>query len=152
MTRDEAILELSVLWERHKYYEGKEAIRYFLDGNYIDALDMAIEALKAEPCEDAADRNYILQRQKEYCDANCPYSKKQREFMCSSCMMGDAIEMVEDAPPVTPARKKGKWIAGQAISDGFTCSECNTHYHMYPMFYRFCPICGADMRGVSEWQ
>lgn len=52
MTREEAINELSVLWERHKCYDGKEAIRYFLDGNYVEALDMAIKALEQEPILD----------------------------------------------------------------------------------------------------
>lgn len=51
----------------------------------------------------------ILQKYEKYCEDNCPYSKKQREFMCSSCMMGAAIEIVENLPLVTPAISKGEF-------------------------------------------
>ena len=30
-----------------------------------------------------------------YCNMNCPYSEKQREFMCRACMMGDAINLID---------------------------------------------------------
>ena len=38
----------------------------------------------------------IKANMKSYCDANCPYLEKQREFMCKACMMGDAINMVDN--------------------------------------------------------
>jgi hypothetical protein len=46
MTREEAICELSVIWERLSHPEDCENGCYsFRDGNYTEALDMAIEAL-----------------------------------------------------------------------------------------------------------
>ena len=61
----------------------------------------------------------------------------------------DVAEKVKALPPVTPKQRTGKWVAGQTIGDGFTCSECDTRYYMYPMSYRFCPNCGAKMEGDS---
>ena len=46
MTREEAICELSVIWERLSHPEDCENGCYsFRDGNYTEALDMAIESL-----------------------------------------------------------------------------------------------------------
>ena len=51
---------------------------------------------------DCVSRADILQKYEKYCEDNCPYSEKQRDVMCGACMMGDAIEFVEDAPSVQP--------------------------------------------------
>lgn len=54
MTMEEAIAELSVIWERLSHPEDCENGCYsFRDGDYLEALDMAIEALQNEPtpCE-----------------------------------------------------------------------------------------------------
>ena len=56
-------------------------------------------------------------------------------------------ECYKELPSVTPKSKPGQWIAGPTIGDGFTCSKCNAHYPMYPMSYRFCPICGEEKEG-----
>lgn len=58
-------------------------------------------------CENAVSRADTLQSFESYCEKNCQYSKKQRDVMCGACMMGDAIEIVENLPPVTP---KQRWI------------------------------------------
>ena len=56
MTREEAITELSVIWERLSHPEDCENGCYsFRDGDYLEALDIAIEALSAEAvplCDD----------------------------------------------------------------------------------------------------
>ena len=52
MTREEAIAELSVIWERLSHPEDCENGCYsFRDGDYLEALDMAIEALQREEAE-----------------------------------------------------------------------------------------------------
>jgi hypothetical protein len=54
MTREDAIAELSVIWERLSHPEDCENGCYsFRDGDYLEALDMAIEALqdRPTPCE-----------------------------------------------------------------------------------------------------
>ena len=40
------------------------------------------------------------------CDALCPYTKAQRDVMCRACLLGDAIDTVEDQPAVDIPR----WI------------------------------------------
>lgn len=56
MTREQAICELCVVWERLRHPEACEKGCYsFRDGDYTEALDMAIEALSAE----SEDRHYI---------------------------------------------------------------------------------------------
>lgn len=32
------------------------------------------------------------------CDVVCPYTKAQRDVMCRACLLGDAIDTVEDQP------------------------------------------------------
>jgi len=128
MTREEAIIAI------HNAYQY----------GYAENI---IAALKAEPCEDAVSRAEILQKYEKYCDANCPYTKKQRGFMCSSCMMGDAIEIVEDAPSVTPARKKGEWI--KKTETIYYCNQCGRAVFKDIMEdmqidYPYCH-CGAEM-------
>lgn len=34
------------------------------------------------------------------CDVICPYTKAQRDVMCRACLLGDAIDTVEDQPAV----------------------------------------------------
>lgn len=55
---------------------------------YLEALDMAIAALKAEPCEDAVSREAVL------------------EAVKNNYRMA-AIDVIEKLPPVTP---KQRWI------------------------------------------
>lgn len=96
MTREEAI----VIMDNERPHCGKRIT--FTEEEKCEAYDMAIAALKAEPCEDAVSRADTLQSFESYCEKNCQYSKKQRNVMCGACMMGDAIEIVESLPPVTP--------------------------------------------------
>ena len=56
--------------------------------------------------------------------------------------------------PTIEERKKGKWI-DEVINGGLpvqVCDQCNT---FFPLAYtgggdRFCPNCGADMRGEKH--
>lgn len=58
MTREEAICELSVIWERLSHPEDCENGCYsFRDGDYLEALDMAIEALSNNITESPNEAN-----------------------------------------------------------------------------------------------
>ena len=56
-------------------------------------------------------------------------------------------------PPAQPERKRGKWLdimVGEMPAQA--CNQCNT---FYPLAYtggghRYCPNCGADMRGETN--
>lgn len=112
---------------------------------------LVLELLQQEPCTDAVSRADTLQSFESYCEKNCQYSKKQRDVMCGACMMGDAIEIVEDLPPVTPKQKIGRWIDDK-------CSVCGKGIEdliSSPEWYRneepnFCPYCGVKLGGKSE--
>ena len=75
-------------------------------------------------------------------------------------------EVIEKLPS---AQRKGKWIPGKELSrefigitelhieyEKFTCSSCGLTvkdllYHVDGSpFYKFCPNCGAEMKGESD--
>ena len=51
---------------------------------------------------------------------------------------------------VQTERKKGKWIADN--HDFWVCSNCKfpSEAHGANILYKFCPNCGADMRGEQD--
>lgn len=68
------------------------------------------------------------------------------------------VEMItrENAPSVTPTRKRGKWICVHHIEnkityDSWKCSECQHDFNseeesmVYFNEYKYCPNCGAEM-------
>lgn len=58
-----------------------------------------------------------------------------------------AVSMVlYDLPSAQPERKKGKWIISRDY-DQFYCSVCG---ELSDYKHRFCPDCGADLRGDNE--
>lgn len=67
MTREEAIVELSVIWERLSHPEDCENGCYsFRDGNYLEAIDMAISVLEKPNYEtDTEVRLVVTDRHKD---------------------------------------------------------------------------------------
>jgi hypothetical protein len=151
MTREDAIDELSVLYERcikarqfpNKFYCS------LTDGQYIGALDMAIEALEQKPCEDCISRAEAIKRSHiEYDDDGEGYRVVY-------------VEEIEDLPSVTPQPKTGEWLEKEVISDkvieewqSARCSVCDgyhtTPYMYYFSHYEYCPNCGHRMRKEAE--
>ena len=97
MTREEA----KTIFLNRGYIE-LDGGSYFDGNKWRESIVVISKWLKQEPCEDAVSRADTLQSFESYCENNCQYSKKQRNVMCGACMMGDAIEIVENLPPVTP--------------------------------------------------
>ena len=68
------------------------------------------------------------------------------------------FELVDDLPPVSPTRPKGKWIMQDVHNchTDFKCSECGYIHNFMHLYgeptadYTFCPNCGADMTGSEE--
>lgn len=64
--------------------------------------------------------------------------------------------MIHTAPTIEPERKKGTWLANSDIPK--ECSFCGEDWDKYvfgEVLYtgelpKFCPNCGADMRGEQE--
>lgn len=81
------------------------------------------------------------------------------EAPCRACDVDDMIDDLENAPTVDAVeRKKGEWIdAWRSAFDGTRhwhreCSECGYERDddSIDKDTRFCPNCGADMRGEAN--
>ena len=130
----------------------EEAKDYIREWCPYDRQEEIIKALEQEPCEDAVSRADTLQSFESYCEKNCQFSKKQRDVMCGACMMGDAIEIVESLPPVTPKQRTGKWMPVENDNMevvGHYCSVCDLPMETEEKS-KFCPNCGAKMGGMSK--
>ena len=85
-----------------------------------------------EPCEDAVSR--------------------QAAIDALDCING-VEEVLRSLPPVQPERKRGKWLADNRPGGGFwVCSCCKFPSEAFAanVLYKFCPNCGADMRGEQD--
>ena len=62
------------------------------------------------------------------------------------------IYAIKQLPPIQP--KRGRWISADAIFGGvpFYCSECGENTRdtvMGKPRWKFCPMCGAKMEGIT---
>ena len=165
MTRKEALERIKIILE--ECIEDEYAVSYVTSYD-ADALDMAIKALKQEPCDDI----------KEYykdiwdCDINHPrYEDTVAEIVEKSYMSG-YVQGVENTAKefrfeleqesCEDAHKKCHNInPDYAECDQFVCSNCGIElqdwhrverdedgdvtYHEYE--FNYCPHCGAKMDG-----
>ena len=53
------------------------------------------------------DADALTKNLKELCNNNCQYTEKQRDVMCRACLLGDALDAIEDAPTV---ESQPQWI------------------------------------------
>ena len=130
MTREEAIKELDTI----------PTI-----GEQVDALEIAIEALEREPCEDAISRTELLSR----IDAERKHLLDLKMDGAEHIIVHHARRIIEETPPVTPQPKVGEWLAdvdrwGDIVTttDGYRCSECNAFNTDKD---NYCSNCGAKM-------
>ena len=129
MTREEAIREL-------KIFSGTTRIR--LSANFWEALNTVIKALEQESCEDAVSRQEVLKGyvEIERTDGVEIYSEK-----------AVPTEYINNLPPVTPTRKKGKWKeikskTGTVIALRCNCCEKSPKHAIRSLY---CPNCGVEM-------
>lgn len=110
-----------------------------LDAKWEDAINMAIEALKQEPCKDAVSRQELM---KEF--AELPHEYKNAEERGRTNGISACQVIVLKAKPVAPTRPKGRWI-GYVRSNGtvYHCEKCGRKTVVKE---NFCPSCGYDMR------
>lgn len=131
MTREEAIKILKedgcgyCTWQSINPYgcENKEC-------ELKEALDMAIQALSQEPCDDAISRKSIL----KYIDDWWSDSRDDIE---------DLIIYITYLPSVT--QKSGKWIRTPLL----TCDRCNK-INKSGEETDYCPNCGAKMESGDK--
>jgi len=135
MTREEAITELKNI---------QDNFNYSLCPNEV--FEMAIEALKTEPCEDAVKREAVLNT----LDTMDKVLDEDRTVEHYKELLK---ECYKELPPVTPARNKGMWILHRRIINGhlvehLECDQCLTFFlREHLVRNSFCPNCGSEM----EW-
>lgn len=141
-----------------------------LDGDthchHEKALNLAIKALEQQPCEDCISREAVKEM---LSDEWTKYMPMELDINLSFVM-----EKINELPSVTPKgvtitdfadrcrecgkQKVGKWkILDECANEGVYCSEC--HKKIFKLEFsptmkwrnfKYCPNCGADMRGDSE--
>lgn len=89
MTKEEAIADI------------RDNIKPVVGGK---SLDMAIEALEQEPCEDAISRTELLSK----IDAERKYLLNFKMDGAEHIIVHHARRIIEDMPPVTPQPKVGR--------------------------------------------
>ena len=123
MTREEA---LNILHNSSVYHP-----------DYLDALNMAIEALEQEPCDDAISRELALEKMADY--AASGYADSAEDFE-------EYSKIICELPPVIPAEKVGQWewnqYDGNPKIGNWHCSQC---HGIGKSYYDYCPYCKAKM-------
>jgi len=114
-------------------------------GEQVDALEMAIEALSAEPCED-----YIKIPKGSLKYADKDYVCYKREWLKKWWQPELALLGIE-LPSVQPIRPKGEWKhIFEWNEERVVCKRCgHTRTRLHGDILHFCPNCGADMRGTE---
>ena len=118
MTREEAIDELSVIYERLSHTEDcANGVYSFADGDYLEAIDMAIEALQADT---------VSREESEYLNKTFP--NHDGEWIDITSVMNKASDYVEVVrckdcdrgfgSPVCPIQSQG-WAIN---TDTFFCA------------------------------
>lgn len=137
------IIRHCLIWDRrtNRVYVGKEQkmtreeALQILDtiptiSEQVDALEMAIQALSQEPCDDAISRQAVIELCKNVID--------------KSDLVDVAYE-VRRLPSVT--QKSGKWKYVPDADGFYICSECGCGNGYAD---NFCPQCGAKMVELQE--
>ena len=117
------------------------------DTDLIEALNMAIAALKAEPCEDCVSREAVL-------DALTKIGRWKHYFN-EAQTVAECIRAIENLPPVTPKQRTGEWndyYTSQKGNDVFNCKLCGATFIVTQGKddMNFCPSCGAKMGEMSK--
>ena len=111
----------------------------------IEAFEMAIKALSAEPCEDAisrqAARKIILDEFEGW-----PTDEEVAQLK-------RLTKQIDDLPSVTPKQRTGWWIMTGGCFKGYSCLsyfECSCCHKSSLEKGCFCPNCGAKMEGEQN--
>lgn len=133
-----------------------------------EAVAMAVEALSAQSQQVTSKLNSDCISRQDAIDA----VRRLQTYKLSegdNMLLVDKAEVQTELMMLPSAQRKGKWIPGKEFSrefigitelhieyEKFTCSSCGLTvkdllYHVDGSpFYKFCPNCGAEMKGESD--
>ena len=120
---------------------------YTGDYRLAEALKLAIEALKAEPCEDAVSRKAV---------ANMAYIRYDVEGIGKWVVDLDDIRKL---PSVTPETPVAHWVGiDEYPNEEWECDHCGFVIDgsgcidpiEYRDIYKYCPNCGRKMEGEQK--
>ena len=79
---------------------------------------------------------------------------KREEAKACMCSLDLMLELIEDAPSVTPKERTGEWIEHKyaeeydgLMQSNFECSKCHDWLREQT---NYCPTCGARMKGENN--
>lgn len=137
MTREDIAQNVRTLFDKYVSVLGEMSeILDEVSDEEIIVFGSTIKAIEAESCEDCISRSYVInelikhQHSTEFCTEH---------HIDHSIDLGMATIVVNNAPSVTSARKKGKWIL---FTPWYKCSECG---EICRFTKKYCPNCGAEM-------
>jgi hypothetical protein len=111
----------------------------------IEAIEIAIEALKKQPCEDCVSRKLLSDNICEGISCNeCSFNEIDGECGCL------LQKRFDELPSVQPTRPTGHWIV--SYPDGarvFKCNQCNKYADIHHAT-DYCPNCGAKMQEEED--
>lgn len=147
MTREDAISIMNVIIHMLEPQYDTDHIE--------DAVEMAIEALEQEPCEDVISREPFTDSticEGFSCD-ECSFNRKDK----GGCILE---ERVMNLPSAKQEPKTGRWEWVQYDNNpnigNWHCSECNRIVSgaitaVNPIYsYKYCPQCGAKMESEDK--
>ena len=119
-----------------------------VDASHREAFDMAIKTIEQQPCEDAVSLAQVFEILENL--MGIPY---ELDRPINKDDVIESMDAIRALPPVTPARKKGKWVikaTGFPPEPMTVCSECgfDRDYYIFPRGchkMNYCPNCGAKM-------
>ena len=97
-----------------------------------------------EPCEDAVSRQIVIYT---ICD------ELDKIDYVPQWVYDRLEKALKQLPLVIPKQRTGKWMPENRTIDAFwACSVCGfpSEAHGANILYKFCPNCGADMRGEQD--
>ena len=122
------------------------------DGYLGQAITMAVKSLEAQLCEDCISRQMAIEAMGEQ---PLNWTNSSREI-AEEMMWEDHVKALKELPSVTPARARGKWLLWtDDRKDYAKCSCCDYGEEgevLWKDTTKFCPNCGADMRGGENDQ
>lgn len=125
------------------------------DNDYDTAFRMAIEALKAQLSQEGTTFDMIskietVKRLRVAFETTVPITDYDGGYIDG---IESGISTVSTMPTIQPERQKGEWInTNPEYKNGFYnnsyyCSRCHDYYTTSPYEMKFCPNCGAKMKG-----